>query len=143
MANLFDNRARVPAGGIVVTVGGILLLVSAATKLAHSYTVAAELSAFGFDGPKLTLIAVLEVLCAVLLLSPVTRSIGLLLVCSYMGGAIATYVQHDRSFLRPAIVLFILWFGTWLRHPEVLQSFRESQKVHNPAPSFMPTKEVA
>lgn len=143
MASLFDNKARVPAGGTVVTVGGILLLLSAATKLAYYSTGATELRAFGFNNTKLTLIAVLEALCSVLLLAPVTRSLGLLLVCSYMGGAIATHVQHDRSILQPAVVLFILWFGAWLRHPEVLWSFSENQKVNNPAASFITTKEVA
>jgi hypothetical protein len=143
MARLFDDEARIPAGGIVITVGGVLLLLSAATKFAHSSAITTQLNAFGFNNIKLTYIAVLETISALLLLAPATRSIGLLLVCSYMGGAVATHVQHNHSFLQPAAVLFSLWFGTWLRHPEVLWSLRENQTGRSPAASFMPTKEVA
>ena len=82
------------------------------------------MSRLGFKGGKLELIAGLEVVSALLFLLPSTRSFGLLLVSAYMGGAIATHVQHDQLHLAaPAsAVLCLIWLGAWLRHPEILWS---------------------
>jgi hypothetical protein len=100
----------------------VMLIGSAGAKLAHVPKVVTELGAMGFDGNKLIFIATLEILSAVLFLVPVTRSIGLLMVSSYMGGAIATHVGHDQPLIQPAMVLVIFWLGTWLRHPQILWS---------------------
>jgi hypothetical protein len=76
----------------------------------------------GFDGGKLTFIAVLEVLSALLFVVPASRAAGLLMVSAYLGGAFASHIQHSQSPLPPAIVLTIVWLGSWLRHPETLWS---------------------
>ncbi len=112
------------AGSVLIALGGLVLVASAAAKLARVPPVVAELGAFGFAGSKLTLIAVIEVLSALLFLFPRTRSAGLLFVSAYLGGAVATHVQHNQSVVQPAVVLTILWLGAWLRHPEILWSMR-------------------
>jgi hypothetical protein len=98
------------------------LLASAAAKFARVPLVAAELGAFGFTGGRLTLIAIAELVSAALFLVRRTRAAGLLLVSAFLGGAIATHLQHDRSVLQPGVVLGLLWLGAWLRHPEALWS---------------------
>lgn len=122
------NVKRRIAGNILIFLGGLMLLGSAGAKLAHIPKVVSELGAMGFDGNKLVFIAVLEVASALLFLIPFTRSAGLLLVSSFLGGAIATHVQHDQPFLPPSFVLFLLWFGTWLRHPGMLWTFGSATK---------------
>ena len=109
-------------GSILITLGGLLLLGSAAAKLVRVPRVVAELGTMGFDGHKLTFIALLEVASAVLFLVPFTRSAGLLLVSSFMGGAIATHLQHEpfQSIVGPSAVLALIWLGAALRHREVL-----------------------
>jgi hypothetical protein len=113
---------RQKTGSVLITLGGLLLLGSAAAKLAHVPRVVAELGAMGFEGHKLTFIALLEVASAVLFLVPFTRPVGLLLVSSFMGGVIATHLQHEpfRSIVGPSVILVLLWLGTALRHREVL-----------------------
>ncbi|PYO76324.1 MAG: hypothetical protein E6K55_07845, partial [Gemmatimonadetes bacterium] len=91
-------------------------------KFALVPQVAAQLGAFGFTGGRLTLIAIAEFVSAALFLVRQTRSAGLLLVSAFLGGAIATHLQHGQSVLQPAIVLGLLWLGAWLRHPETLWS---------------------
>ncbi len=109
-------------GSVLIMLGGLLLLGSAAAKLAHVPKVVAELGAMGFDSNKLTFIALLEVASAVLFLVPFTRWMGLLLVSSFMGGVIATHLQHEpfQSIVGPSVILVLLWLGTALRHREVL-----------------------
>jgi DoxX-like family len=121
---------RIPQriGSVLITLGGLLLLGSAAAKLAHVLKVVAELGVMGFGGHKLTFVALLEVASAVLFLVPFTRSVGLVLVSAFMGGVIATHLQHEpfHSIFGPSLLLGLLWLGTVLRHREVLwgaQSF--------------------
>ncbi len=120
--NPSTNRRRRITGNVLIFLGGLVLIASASAKFAHVPQVVTQLNSWGFDGNKLMLIAIVEVSSALLFLVPFTRSAGLLLVSAYMGGAIATHIQHDQSFLQPAVVLAVLWLGTWLRHPETLWS---------------------
>jgi len=122
------NKKRKIVGNVVIILGSLILLGSAAAKLAHVPKVVSQLGSMGFDGNKLMFIALLEVVSALLFLIPLTRSVGLLLVSSYLGGAIATHLQHDHPMIQPAFVLSLTWFGTWLRHQGVLWSFGSSPK---------------
>lgn len=121
------------AGNILVFLGGLMLLGSAAAKLAHIPKVISQLGAMGFDGNKLTFVALLEVGSALLFLLPATRSLGLLLVSSFLGGAIATHLQHDQPIIQPSIVLALIWLGAWLRHRAVLWSFGSFANEMSPA----------
>jgi DoxX-like family len=76
------------------------------------------MSELGFAGGRLTFIAVLEIISALLLVFPRSRSFGLLMVSAYLGGATATHIGHGQFFrLQPEIVLGLVWLATWLRHP--------------------------
>lgn len=117
------NRKRQILGNVMIILGSLVLLGSAVAKLAHVPKVVSQLESMGFDGNKLMFIALLEVISALLFLTPLTRSVGLLLVSAYLGGAIATHLQHDQPMIQPAFVLSVVWFGAWLRHRGVLWSF--------------------
>jgi DoxX-like family len=125
-SNASIGKGRRIAGLVLICLGSIVLIGSAGAKLAHVPKVVNELGAMGFDGERLTMIAVTEIASALLFLFPFTRSIGLLLVSAYMGGAIATHVQHGQPFIQPAMILAIIWAGAWLRHPQVLWSMNPS-----------------
>src|SRR5690349_8949259 len=110
------------AGNVLIYLLGFLLIGSAVAKLAHVPKVVSQLGAMGFDGPRLTFIAILESFCAVLFLIPASRSSGVLLVSAFLGGAIATHLQHGQSIAQPSVILALVWIGAWLRHPEILWS---------------------
>lgn len=118
------SKGRRIAGMVLITLGSIVLIASSAAKFAHVPKVVNELGAMGFDGGRLTMIAVAEIFSAILFLIPATRSAGLLLISAYMGGAIATHVQHGQPFVQPAFILTLIWLGAWLRHPQTLWSFQ-------------------
>ena len=112
-------------GKVLIGLGGLALLGSASAKFAQVPQVVGELNGFGFQG-KVRLLATGEALSALLLLVPRTRAIGLLLVSGLLGGAIATHMQHGLSIVGPAVLLLLVWVGTWLRHPETLWSLPTS-----------------
>ena len=118
------SRLRTVAGSILIYLVGILVIGSASLKFAQPPAVVAQFRELGYEGSKLTLIGIMEVCCALLLMIPRTRSIGLLLFSSYLGGAIATHVGHSQSAaVGPAVLLTLAWIGVWLRHPYALWSF--------------------
>jgi hypothetical protein len=122
-----SNRARSPVGNILIYLLGALLVGSAIAKFAQVPNVVSQLGAMGFDGGRLTLIAVLEITSAILFMVPRTRAIGLLLLSAYLGGAIATHLGHGQPPSQPAFVLVLAWLGAWLRHPEILWSLTQSK----------------
>jgi len=126
MSSLPTGSGRRTAGNILIFLGGLALIASAATKFAHITLVVNQLAAIGFDGGRLMIIATLEFCSAALYLVPRTRSIGLPLISSYLGGAIAAHLGHREPVYQPAFVLALLWIGAYLRHPEILWSFKLS-----------------
>ncbi len=121
------NRARFVAGKVLIYVLGVMLIGSAISKLAQIPKLVENFRAIGYEGSRLTFIAVLEAACAVLFMLPRTQSLGLLLVSAYLGGAIAVHVGYGQpQAVVPALLLAVIWFATWLRHPQILWSFGDS-----------------
>jgi len=120
------SKGRRITGTVLLTLGGLMLVGSAIAKFARVPMLVTQMSAFGIDGNRLLFVAILEIVSALLFLIPLTRSIGLLLVSSFLGGAIATHLQHGDPIVQPSFVLVLLWLGTWLRHPEILWSFEQA-----------------
>jgi DoxX-like family len=117
------TQSRLRAGNILLVLPSLVLIGSSLAKFAHVPKVVAQMGSMGFDGGRLTFIAVLEIVSAILFLLPRTRSFGLLMVSAFLGGAIATHLGHGQPFAGPAIVLSLFWIATWLRHPQVLWSW--------------------
>lgn len=129
--NAVEKRSsRRLIGAILVILSGALLVFSAAMKFAGVPGVIHEMAADGFAGNKLTFIATLEVLSAALFLWPRTRSIGLLVVSAYLGGAICMHVQLGEypKAIPPALLLSLASIGAWLRHPQMLWSFAQGAR---------------
>lgn len=109
-------------GIVLILIGSVVLIGSSASKFAHVPQVVQQLAKVGFADERLMIIATLEIVSAILLLVPLTRDFGLLFVSAYLGGAIATHMGHGEPVLPPAMILAILWAGTFLRHPEAMWS---------------------
>jgi hypothetical protein len=124
MASQHGSIRRI-TGSVLIVLGSVVLIGSSAAKFAHVPPVVQQLAKVGFSNDRLMIIAVLEIVSAILFLIPLTRDIGLLLVSAYFGGAIATHMGHSEPVIQPAIILAIFWAGTFLRHREALWSHSE------------------
>jgi hypothetical protein len=116
------SRRRRIAGNVLIGLVSAALLGASATKFAHVAPVVAQLNGFGFNGPWVTLLGVIELASVVALIVPRTRALGLLLVTGFFGGAIATHIQHQELPTSPALLLALCWLGVWLRHPSAFWS---------------------
>lgn len=138
------SKSRRTWGNGLIGLSGLVLAGSAMAKLAGVPKVVAQLGAMGFGGERLTLIALLEILSAMLFVVRPTRAIGLLLVSAYMGGAVAAHVQHGEWPFQPGFVLALIWLGVWLRHPQSLWSLADhSTKTERPSASVTPERVAA
>lgn len=130
-------QSRIRVGNALIRFGGIVLLISSLVKFTCAAKPVAYMSFLGYQDEKLFLIAAMEMIIGVLFLRRATRPIGLVLVSSYFGGAIAAHLashplnssapivvfnfHHPYLGALPAIaVLASAWIGVYLRHPEAL-----------------------
>ncbi|WP_239684388.1 DoxX family protein [Sunxiuqinia dokdonensis] len=63
------------------------------------------------------IIALGEIVSALLFLFPKTNKFGTLLLSSYMGGAIIIHMTGATSIAMPVVVLLFVWVGFYLRNP--------------------------
>lgn len=82
---------------------------------------------FGLDKNTFTLLGALEIFCVVLFIIPRTGVIGLLLLVAYMGGAIATHLEHGMSILAPCMIQSFLFIVGLYRFPELRSSLLKSK----------------
>lgn len=69
---------------------------------------------------QLKLVGAIEIVCGILFLIPRTMPFGLLLCCSFWGGAIVFHLAVGDGGYFPALVLGALgWVGAFLRSPTI------------------------
>lgn len=74
---------------------------------------------FGITKTAYFYLGVIELIALVLFIIPRTSLLGFLLLSAYMGGAIATHLQHGESVIAPCVVQIILWLVAAFRLPEL------------------------
>lgn len=67
-----------------------------------------------------------ELIAAILLIVPVTSSLGVLLMSGFWGGVICLHMAQSENFILPSVFLLLTWIGAYLRNPNVLYSFTRS-----------------
>lgn len=125
-----ESQRRKKIGNFIIGLCVTGLIVSSVLKFAHIPKVVTQMASMGYAGPTFFLVASLELLSALLFLAPATRSIGLLFISSFLGGAIASHVATSQYFavIPPSVFLSLCWLGAWLRYPDML-SFTHEEPV--------------
>ena len=98
---------------------GALFLFSASGKLMGSEEGAKMAATFGLDVSTLQMIGVVELISITLFIIPRTGVLGTLLLAAYMGGAIATHLEHGQSIVAPCIIQAFVWIVAVFRFPEL------------------------
>lgn len=74
---------------------------------------------FGLNAKAYTALGVIEIVSVILFIIPRTGLLGTLLLVAYMGGAIATHLEHDKSVIAPCVVQAFLWIVAAYRFSEL------------------------
>jgi hypothetical protein len=74
---------------------------------------------FGINASTYLYIGIIELICLILFIVPRTGMLGTLLLSAYMGGAIATHLEHGQSVIAPCVVQTVLFLVAFYRLPEL------------------------
>lgn len=100
---------------------GALFLFSAFGKLSGNADAIKMAEGFGISASAFMTIGIVELISVVLFVIPRTGVLGTLLLAAYMGGAIATHVQHQQDITAPVVIQMFIWIVAALRFPELTQ----------------------
>jgi len=110
--------------GLILAILNLLLLgASAADKIIGSQHALTMGASFGLSPDTYRALGFIELVSAILFIIPRTGLLGLLLLSSYLGGAIATHLQHHEPIEFPAAIEAFVWIIAVLRFPEVTSRF--------------------
>lgn len=96
-----------------------VFLGSAVSKFTANAEALKAAAGFGLDAKSYTLLGVIEVISIILFMVPRTGIIGTLLLAAYMGGAIATHLEHGISVVAPCVVQLFVLIVAFYRFPEL------------------------
>ena len=122
--NLQSNKILYWTLTILIALVFVGSAVGKLTANAESLKMAAN---FGLDASTFTFLGVVELLCVCLFIMPKTGVIGTLLLSAYMGGAIATHLEHGQSIVAPCAIQTVMLIVAFYRFPELRSTLFNTQ----------------
>ena len=96
-----------------------VFLGSAAGKLFANEEALKMANGFGLDAKTYTMLGIVELVCAILFIIPRTGIVGTMLLAAYMGGAIASHLEHSISIVAPCLIQTFVLAVAFYRFPEL------------------------
>jgi hypothetical protein len=109
---------------ILIGLVAFVFLGSAMGKLTADAKALEIAASFGLDSKTYKMLGFIELISVILFIIPRTGLIGTLLLVAYMGGAIATHLEHNQSIVAPCIIQSFLWIVAFVRFPELFDRIR-------------------
>ena len=103
---------------------GLVFLGSGINKLMGSAEALTMAEGFGISAGNFKMLGIIEVSAVLLFLYPRTGILGTLLLVAYMGGAIATHLEHGQPIIAPIIISAVLWIVAVNRFQELTQRIK-------------------
>ncbi|MET3979723.1 hypothetical protein ABIB62_002313 [Mucilaginibacter sp. UYP25] len=116
-----SNKTRKITGWALSGIVLLLMAGSAIDKIIGSAHSLEMTRSFGITPAVYRLLGVVELTSVILFMIPRTGLLGLLLLSSYLGGAIATHLQHGQSIIFPAAIEALIWIAAIVRFPHLWQ----------------------
>jgi hypothetical protein len=110
-------------GWILTVAIAALLLFSASAKLMADTKTINMAAHMGLSLKKFKFIGLVEIVSTLLFIFPRTGVLGTLLLAAYMGGAIATHMEHFMSPNMPVLIECVIFIAGALRFPELNSRF--------------------
>lgn len=121
------TRTKNIIGWVLSGLTGLLLGGSAIDKIMQSGHAIQMGASFGLSGATYSLLGVIEIISVVLFLYSRTGILGTLLLSSYLGGAIATHLQHQQNIVFPIVFEALIWITAVIRFPELTRRISNKQ----------------
>jgi DoxX-like family len=98
---------------------GFIFVGSAISKLTGGEEALKMATGIGLDANAFRMVAIVELISVILFVIPRTGILGTLLLAAYMGGAIATHLEHNQSIIAPAAIQAFVWIVAVIRFEEL------------------------
>ncbi|TDH21655.1 DoxX family protein [Segetibacter sp. 3557_3] len=130
-----SQKTRNLLGWSLTAILSMVFFASAAMKFTGGEDAIRSYGAIGLSAATVRLIGVVELLSIALFIIPRTGLLGTLLLAAYLGGAIATHLEHQQPVIVPVIVQCVVWITATIRFPELSTRIRTagSAQQHSPA----------
>ncbi len=106
-------------GWVLAGLLGVVFIGSGVGKLTAGEEGAKMAQEMGLTATSLSGLAILEIISVLLFIYPRTGILGTLLLAAYMGGAIATHLEHGQSIIAPCVIQAVIWIVALFRFPEL------------------------
>ena len=116
-----NTKTRNIIGWVLTALLAFVFISSAFMKLSGSEQAVKGAAGFGVTEGTLKLLGVIEIVSVLLFAIPRTGMLGLLLLSAYLGGAIATHLEHNLPITVPVVLQCLLWVTAAVRFPELSQ----------------------
>src|SRR5690606_35607256 len=116
-------------GWTLTIVLALVFTMSAFMKLTQNETALEQASSIGLDASTYQFIGVIEIISLILFIIPRTGVLGAMLLVAYLGGAIATHLQHQQPIAMAVIFQTLLWVTAFIRFPELKQRIFQTNKA--------------
>jgi hypothetical protein len=107
--------AKVWTGRVLGTLVTLFLLVDAAGKILLLKPYLEGTAKAGFPVGDVLPIGVVLLACTLLYAAPRTALVGAVLLTAYLGGATATHVRLQQSFIAPVVFGVLVWVSLYMR----------------------------
>jgi hypothetical protein len=101
--------------GIIV----VMMAASSLDKIRGSEHALEMTKSFGITPNTYSILGIIELFSVICFAFTRTGILGTLLLASYLGGAIATHLQHQQSILFPVIIEVLVWITATIRFREL------------------------
>jgi DoxX-like family len=122
------QKTRTIINWVLAGLVAFIFIGSAVGKLTADAKGLADSAAMGLSASTMTALAIIELLSIGLFLYPRTGVLGSLLLVAYMGGAIATHLQHGLPLAAPCAISAFVWIAAVVRFPELTSRILGSNK---------------
>jgi hypothetical protein len=105
---------------ILTALVALVFIGSAIAKFtANEETLVMANKVFGLSPLTYNILGMVEIVAAILFIIPRTGIVGTLLLAAYMGGAIATHLEHGLPFIAQCAIQAFIWIVAVYRFPEL------------------------
>lgn len=113
------QKTRSIIGWVLTALLAFAFIASASMKLMGSEEAIKGAATLGLSAGTFKLIGIVEIISVVLFIIPRTGLLGTLLLAAYLGGAIATHLEHQSPLFAPVILQCLVWITAAIRFPEL------------------------
>ena len=113
------QKSKNITGWVLTGLLAFIFVASAIMKFSAGEQVVKSAVEMGITLGIIKILGVVELLSILLFIFPRTGILGTLLLTAYLGGAIATHLEHQQPIFAPVIIQCLLWITATIRFSEL------------------------